>query len=263
MVDPVPESVLEVSGLTKRYRNRVALEDASFTVGAGQVHGILGPNGSGKTTCLHLVTGLLAPDAGEVLIAGIPVRDKLSRAQLGMAPDDLPLPASLTGQEYLRFHDRMRRRSDTGVAAELAEALGLDGELDRQITEYSHGMKRKLQVVAAIMHLPDLLVLDEPFRGLDPDAATTLRSLITVYTAQGGAVLVATHDMLRAERDCDQVTILHRGVTVGQGAPAALCRDHAVATLEEAFLAATGLDQEQSERAQRLKSMIKEGWEQR
>ncbi|WP_164842382.1 ABC transporter ATP-binding protein [Actinoplanes solisilvae] len=258
---PEPEPVLAVSGLTKRYGHRTALDEVSFALTRGEVHGVLGPNGSGKTTCLHLVTGLLAPDAGEVLLNGVPVQDKKSRDFLGMAPDDLPMPASLTGQEYLDFHDRLRGRDDSVTAADLAWAFGLAEDLGRQIAEYSHGMKRKLQVIAAVMHFPDLLILDEPFRGLDPDAAVTLRKLITSYAGHGGAVLIATHDMLRAQRDCDRVTILHAGAVVAEGSPAQLQHRYSVDTLEEAFLVTTGLEAQQAERAQVLDTMMKEGWE--
>lgn len=122
-------------------------------------------------------------------------------------------------------------------------------------------MKRKLQVIAAVMHFPDLLILDEPFRGLDPDAAVTLRKLITSYAGHGGAVLIATHDMLRAQRDCDRVTILHAGAVVAEGSPAQLQQRYSVDTLEEAFLVTTGLEAQQGERAQLLDAMMKEGWE--
>lgn len=251
--------VLNADSLTKRFGRRTVLDTVSFTVPEGEIHGLLGPNGSGKTTCLHLVTGLLAADAGAAVIAGVPVHDKVSRALLGMAPDDLPLPGSLTGGEYLRFHDRMRGRDDARSARELAEAFGLTGELDRQIHEYSHGMKRKLQVVAATMHRPPLLVLDEPFRGLDPEAAVTLRRLIGSYADTGGAVLLATHDMLRAQRDCHRVTILHSGSTAAQGEPQLLRQDHGAATLEDVFLAATDREGEQARRADALTAVLREG----
>lgn len=254
--DPRESVVLNVRDVTKKYGRRIALDAASFSVDDGEVHGLLGPNGSGKTTCLHLVAGLISPDWGGVTIAGISIVDKVSRAVLGMVPDDLPLPGSLTGREYLRFHDRMRGRDDTASARNLVEAFDLTADLERQICEYSHGMKRKLQVVAATMHHPPLLVLDEPFRGLDPDAAAILRSLIGSYASAGGTVLLATHDMLRAERDCHRVTILHEGVTAAEGEPLQLQEMYSAATLEEVFLAATGSSEGQARRAAALATVL-------
>jgi ABC-2 type transport system ATP-binding protein len=235
-------AVLDVESVFKAYKGVAALTDFDLHIRSGSVHGILGPNGSGKTTALHILTGLLRPDQGRVFIGDEPIESKGSRALLGFAPDDLPLPGSLTGQEYLDFHDAMRSRDDRARAASMAEVLGISEALSKQIAQYSHGMKRKVQVIAALVHRPRLLVLDEPFRGLDPDAASVLRDLIRAFAMGGGAVLIATHDMLRAERDCDTVTVLHSGVTVASGAPAELIRGEAGATtLEDFFLGVTGL----------------------
>ncbi|NQX27775.1 ABC transporter ATP-binding protein [Microbacteriaceae bacterium VKM Ac-2854] len=236
------DRVLDVFNITKRYGEVAAIDNFSLTVERGQIHGLLGPNGSGKTTSLHIVTGLLRADSGTVTICGEPIESKKSRAYMGFAPDDLPLPGSLTGREYLAFHDAMRSRHDRLRAAELIRALGLGKDLNKQIAQYSHGMKRKVQVIAALVHQPDVLILDEPFRGLDPDAAAVLRSLIVSFARSGRAVLIATHDLLRAERDCDQVTILSKGATVATGSPQALvlgCK--AAENLEDVFLTVTGL----------------------
>ena len=190
---------------------------------------------------LHVLTGLIPPDAGSVFIHDLPIEDKASRACLGFAPDDLPLPTVLTGLEYLDLHDALRSRRDHERARVLAHVLGIDGALGRQIAEYSHGMKRKIQLVAALMHRPQLLVLDEPFRGLDPDTASVLRELVACFVGSERAVLVATHDMLRAERDCDVVTILDRGRVVVSGAPTELISDVPGAkSLEDVFLQLTG-----------------------
>ncbi|MGL4744672.1 MAG: ABC transporter ATP-binding protein [Dermatophilaceae bacterium] len=254
---------LTVRALTKSYGKRSALADASFVVPEGTIHGLLGPNGSGKTTCLHLVVGLLHPDDGDVLIAGIPVRLKASRGVLGIAPDDLPLPGSLTGNEYLQFHDRMRGRDDLLVGQTMAKVFGLADDLERQIAQYSHGMKRKIQFVTALMHFPRLLVLDEPYRGLDPDAVITLRDLLSAYVTRGGAVLVATHDMLRAQLECDEVTILHRGRTVAQGPPDELRRRMSVPNLEQVFMIATDAEEQQRERSETIEQIMTEGLEKR
>jgi ABC-2 type transport system ATP-binding protein len=203
---------------------------------------LLGPNGSGKTTSLHILTGLITADQGTVTVCEEPIESKESRSKMGFAPDDLPLPGTLTGREYLDFHDAMRSRHDRLRAAQLIRALGLSRDLDKQINQYSHGMKRKIQVVAALSHAPEVLILDEPFRGLDPDAAAVLRNLITSFARSGRAVLIATHDMLRAERDCDRVTILSKGITVASGSPRDLVENTPAALdLEGVFLNVTGL----------------------
>jgi ABC-2 type transport system ATP-binding protein len=248
---------LDASGVHKRYGKRVALAEFGLQLEAGQIHGLLGPNGSGKTTGLHIITGLLAPDGGAVLIGGTPVSDKASRALFGFAPDDLPLPAALTGREYLAFHDAMRRRHDWLRAREMADIFGLTKDLDKQVGQYSHGMKRKLQVVAALCHEPQLAIFDEPFRGLDPDASAALREMLAGFAGMGGTVLIATHDMLRAERDCDEVTILSQGAIVGTGAPQNLLAEQSdCSTLEELFLRVTGLRDLTREREARIASVF-------
>ena len=249
------DDILDAHALTKRYRRTTVLDDVSITIEAGTIHGLLGPNGSGKTTCLHLVTGLLEPDGGTVLVGGLAVEAPASRRLFGFAPDDLPLPESLTGREYLAVHDALRRRDDRQRAAELGELLLIDDALDRPVGDYSHGMRRKLQLVAALMHDPRLLVLDEPFRGLDPEAAVGLRALLLAFARSGRAVLVATHDLLRAERDCDAVTILDRGSVVASGPPARLRAAHPTASsLDEVFLEVTGRTSAAARRLERLES---------
>lgn len=249
-------ALLQVEGVSKRYPGALALGDVSFRLTAGGVYGLLGPNGSGKTTCLHLITGLIQPSQGSIVLNGVSVHKKESRAMIGFAPDDLPLPDSLTGQEYLEFHDRLRARDDRTRARALATALEIEADLRRQISEYSHGMKRKLQIIAATMHRPDLLILDEPFRGLDPDAAFVLRDLIDSFTASGRTILIATHDMLRAERDCRDVYILHRGTVVASGAPGDLREEYGAEDMEGVFLEATGVIGGRQERLDSIQSVF-------
>lgn len=250
-------AVLSAEALVKSYGSRTVLADFSIEVARGRIHGLLGPNGSGKTTALHIVTGLIRPDRGRVRIVGVDVQDKASRRGVGFAPDDLPLPGALTGGEFLRFHDALRGRDDSARAASLAEMLGIADDLGVAVAEYSHGMQRKLQLIAAVMHEPALLILDEPFRGLDPDAALGVRRLLLAYAESGHTVLVATHDMLRAERDCDEVTILDRGSIVVAGAPARLvAQTDGCATLEDVFLRVTGRAGDAALRAEQLASVF-------
>ncbi len=218
--------VLEASMVTKAFSGRVALSTFSISVHAGQVHGLLGSNGSGKSTALHVMTGIIDPDHGVVLHEGIPVTRAAARSRFGLAPDDLPLPLALTGREYLGLHDSLRRRDDAARALEFAHVLDVRSALDKPMSSYSHGMKRKVQLICALMHRPSLLILDEPFRGLDPDTSEVLRSCIELFTGQGGAVLMATHDLLRAEAHCDQITMLHAGETVVHGSTREIVLEH-------------------------------------
>jgi len=250
-------TILSAQALTKKYGARAALRDVALAIEAGRIHGLLGPNGSGKTTALHIITGLIPADRGAVRIGGIDVGDTASRRALGFAPDDLPLPAALTGREYLRLHDALRGRDDASRADVLADALGIADDLSKPVGDYSHGMQRKLQLVAAVMHEPRLLVLDEPFRGLDPDAAAIVRSLLLSYARGGRGVLVATHDMLRAERDCDAVTILDHGSVAAFGTPEGLIAAYeGCVTLEDVFLRATGRLGDAARRAERVDSVF-------
>lgn len=249
--------VCRAEGIGKDYGTFQAVRELSVGLSPGEIFGLLGPNGSGKSTTLHMLTGLLAPSRGLVEINGVDIRNKESRRWIGFAPDDLPLPMSLTGWEYLQFHHRLRRRDDQYTAAELGDVLGLTKALSRSISDYSHGMKRKLQLIVAVMHSPKLLVLDEPFRGLDPEAAAVLRELLTVFAAAGGSVLIATHDMLRAEQDCDRVLILHQGEQAALGSPRSLRESFGdLATLEDVFLHATHLDQLQAQRRKQLHAAL-------
>ncbi len=245
--------ILRVREISKRYGRRVVLDGFCLDIAAGEIHGLLGPNGSGKSTALHVIAGLIAPDSGGVRIKEVEVGEKRSRRHLGFAPDDLPLPTTLTGREYLEFHAAMRQTDDRRRRDLLVHALDMETALDRAVGEYSHGMKRKIQLIAAVCHGPELVILDEPFRGLDPDAGLVLRHLVREIARSGRAVLIATHDMLRAERDCDTVSILHAGATVAQGVPARLMADTKADSLEIVFMERTGLTAESAQRIEKVR----------
>lgn len=248
---------LDAFDISKTYRGKRVLSDFSLSLKRGKIHGLLGPNGSGKTTSLHIITGLLDPTSGDVVVCGKPISAKASRNEVGFAPDDLPLPGALTGREYLEFHDAMRKRKDGEHARVLVRALGLDNDLNRQLTEYSHGMRRKIQIVAATMHMPRALILDEPYRGLDPESSAVLRDLIVSFASGGRSVLIATHDMLRAQRDCDEVTILNDGITVALGSPSELIdRQSGSHSLEDVFLRFTGREQDNDARRESIETLF-------
>ena len=235
-------AALEVRGLCKRYRHFTAVDEVSFSVGDGEVFGLLGPNGSGKSSTLHSITGVVEPTAGSITIgwadAGTPEAKRLT----GFVPDDLALPTSLTGREYLALLASLHRTSSAERRDFLVDAFRLRPALGKLLGEYSHGMKRKLQLVGALLHAPRLLILVEPFQGLDPQATVMVRTIIELLTSDGGAVLVATHDLRAAQEYCGRVAILAAGRVVASGAPAALCEQHGRPSLEEVFLAVTGLE---------------------
>jgi len=173
MIDAVVDlsNILRVNDLTKRYGRDVGIEDVSFTVEAGEIVGLLGPNGSGKSTTLHCLTGILSATSGTVEIAGVDHELPAAKDGFGFLPDDLPLPESLRSLEVMALHRRLRARFDRDLAEDLLELVGLTDHRDKYVGHYSHGMKRKLQLVIALAHRPRLLIMDEPMRGLDPEAA--------------------------------------------------------------------------------------------
>uniref|UniRef100_A0A832I7J7 ABC transporter ATP-binding protein n=1 Tax=Eiseniibacteriota bacterium TaxID=2212470 RepID=A0A832I7J7_UNCEI len=239
--DPPP---LEVHGLVRRYGRVTAVDGLSFRVRPGEILGFLGPNGAGKTTTLRVCAGLLRPDAGEVRIAGVPLaREPLAaRARVGLVPDEPFLYERLSAREFFDFVAALYG-VPAMTAARRAEALierfELAGVADQLVESYSLGMRRKTSVIAALLHDPPLLMLDEPLNGLDPRGARALKDLLRERAAAGGGVLVSTHLLDVAERLCDRVLILHHGRTRAEGTFDELRGARADATLEDVFLALT------------------------
>jgi ABC-2 type transport system ATP-binding protein len=251
----VQGKVLEVTGLTKSYDRSTGIFDLSFDVHEREIVGLLGPNGSGKSTTLHCLTGILQETAGTILVAGFSHRQAQAKNAFGFLPDDLPLPGSLKMREFQVFHRRLRPGFDGDLADFLIDLLGLKAHADKYIGDYSHGMKRKLQLAIALAHRPKLLILDEPMRGLDPVAAIIVRTLLDIFTSQGGAVLVATHDLRAAQEYCNQVVILAGGRTIAQGSPNELAAEAGVQTLEQYFIRVTGVETDLGEVQRKLKQV--------
>lgn len=233
--------MLKVDRLRKNYKGVEAVKDVSFRVEGGETYGLLGPNGSGKSTTLHSIVGVVQPTSGSLEVCGYPADTVRAKERLGFVPDDLSMPEALTGREFLAFVQRLYREDNEGRARALVEIFGLRGALGRLIEEYSHGMKKKLQIVAALAHSPRVAILDEPFRGLDPEAAINLRHLLANEKARGCGILIATHDLLMARQDCDLIGIISEGKMVIQGPVEALLRDFETDSLEDVFLRASGL----------------------
>ena len=223
---PSRPPALEVRHLTKdfplglgRLRLR-AVDNLSLSVAAGQVYGLLGPNGSGKSTTLKALLGLLAPTAGECFLSGIPSLDPAARRAVGFLPEAPYFQRFLSGRELLRFHARLGGLPRAGREARLDEVLasvGLTGAADRRVGTYSKGMLQRIGLAQALVHDPQVLILDEPTAGVDPVGAAEISSLILALKARGKTVLICSHLLTQIEEICDRVAILHRGRLLAEG----------------------------------------------
>jgi ABC-2 type transport system ATP-binding protein len=211
--------MLEVRGLTKLYSGIAAITDISFRAPAGEVTGYLGPNGSGKSTTIKIITGLIEPSAGEILLCGEPIdRNRAAyRQRLGYVPEEPHLYPHLTGLEYLEMAGELRCLPKRPAAAKINELLRLLSLFPNRhvpISSYSKGMRQKVLIAAALLHNPDLVVLDEPFSGLDVNTGLILRDLISELARKGKVVLFSSHQLETVERVCSHVVILHKGRVV-------------------------------------------------
>ena len=235
--------VLQVQGLTQRYGERVALQGLGFDLHAGSFCVLLGPNGAGKTTLFQVLTGLFAASEGEVLVAGHSLRREGPAAlrHLGVVFQQASLDLDLSVRRNLLFHAGLhglpaawaRERIEHGC-----EQLGLGGELARPVRELSGGNRRKVELVRALLHRPDLLLMDEATVGLDVKSRRDLREAIGAERARGVAVLWATHWVEEAA-GADRVLVLHRGRLLADGTPTDVAHQLGGATLEEGFVRAT------------------------
>ncbi|HEV7519324.1 MAG TPA: ATP-binding cassette domain-containing protein [Thermoanaerobaculia bacterium] len=237
---------IALEGVVRSFGSLRAVDGLELRVDRGEVYGFLGANGAGKTTTIQMMVGLLAPDTGRVSIAGhdLAAEPLAARAAFGYVPDRPLLYDRLTGREFLQFIAQLRRLPGPPAAArvgELLAAVDLATAADRLCGTYSLGMKRKLSLAAALLHRPAVLILDEPFNGLDPKGARRLKDLLSRLAAEGAGVFLSTHDLATAEAVCHRVGILHRGRLVAEGSAAELrARVTGGATdLEAAFLEIT------------------------
>lgn len=234
--------VLDVSGLRKSFGGAVAVDDVSFSVRRGSMFGFVGPNGAGKTTTLAIIAGLLRPDAGRVLVVGADVwlTPTAAKSKLGVLPDRMRLFDRLTGAQMLYYSAVLHgldRASALARINDLAEALGLDGSLDRPVRDYSVGMVKKISLAAALIHSPSVLVLDEPFESVDPVSTAQAIELLTRFAAAGGTVVLSSHNMDLVERVCDSVAVIVEGRILAAGT---LNDVRAGESLEERFVDLAG-----------------------
>lgn len=237
--------LLQLSELGKDFGDNTALKSLTCHVSRGEIVGLLGPNGAGKTTTVKLVLGLLKPTRGRATFDGLDcTRDALRvKERLGYTPDEPAFYDFLTGRETLQFVANVRGLApDTAMAAiaPLIETLEFAAAIESPVGTYSHGTKKKLALLLAMMHAPALLLLDEPTNGLDPPTAANVRKALRAWAEAGHAVLVSTHLLEMADALCDRMIILNRGLLVAEGTRSdirASARVSAAASLEDAFLA--------------------------
>jgi ABC-2 type transport system ATP-binding protein len=241
---------LSLEGLSVAYGERPAVQHLSLTVQSGEIYGLLGSNGAGKTSTIKAIVGLLRPVAGEIRVFGLDaLRETLQvKARIGYVPETSMLYEALTPREFLEFVASVRRMDATIATRRMhsyAEAFRLEAELEEPIATLSNGTRQKVLIIAALLHAPPLLVLDEPLNSLDPRSVRIMKDVLLRYVSSSGhGVLFSTHTMEVAEQLCQRVGILDRGVLRGEGTLAALRERVAAgdASLEEVFLRLTEED---------------------
>src|ERR1017187_5389464 len=245
---------IDTTSLTRRFGDFTAVDDVNLTVEAGQFFGFLGPNGAGKSTTIKMLTGLLAPTSGTIRILGADLTENSAelKRQIGVVPEGMALFGRLTASEYLRFVGRMYGLDQATTLQrtnELLEFMSLANEQKKLITDFSHGMQKKLALAAAVIHGPKVLFLDEPFEGVDAIAAGTLKSMLQRMIARGATIFLTSHVLEIVERLCTHIGIIHRGRLVAQGSIEQLragvaSSGAAPLTLEQIFLEIVGTDRD-------------------
>jgi sodium transport system ATP-binding protein len=240
--------MIEATGLSKRFGAVEAVRDVSFVARDGEITGILGANGAGKSTCLRLVYGVITPDSGRACIDGMDIRGETSkaRAHLGVLPHAAGLYGNLTARENIEYFgrlqgmggDRLRARS-----AELARVLGMESFIERRVKGFSQGQRIKTALARALVHDPGNIVLDEPTNGLDVMAIRNLRELMLSLKAQGRCVLFSSHVMQEVAALCDRVVIIGHGKVLADETLQSIRDRNPMASLEEAFLRVLGPDE--------------------
>lgn len=241
--EPTAPPAVRVQGLWKRFGEQTAVAGIDLELPAGKFIGLVGPNGAGKTTTLSMITGLLRPDEGRIEIGGHDVwRDPVQvKSRIGVLPEGLRLFERLSGRELLAYTGRLRGLPGDEVdkrATQLLDVLGLAGSQHKLVVDYSTGMRKKIGLAAALLHNPEVLFLDEPFEGVDPVSAQTIREVLVRYTRSGATVVFSSHVMELVESLCDWVAVMAAGRIRAQG-PLAEVRGDAP-SLQNAFLELVG-----------------------
>lgn len=238
--------LIETSHLVKRYGEKLAVDDVSFQVNAGEIFGFLGPNGAGKSTTIKMIVGLLHPTSGTVKVGGYDVvtQSVQAKAACGYVPDEPNLYAKLTGRELMRFVGDLYgldRAQTVRRSEELLRLFGLVEAANDTTDTYSHGMKQKTSLAAALVHDPKILILDEPTVGLDPKSARLIKDILRQIAERGAAVMLSTHILEIAQNMCDRIAIINQGKVIASGTMEELRQlGQGESSLEDIFLALTG-----------------------
>jgi ABC-2 type transport system ATP-binding protein len=243
LIRSVSGQALALRGLTKSFGGKTAVDHIDLDVPVGSFFGLVGPNGAGKTTTLSMVTGLLRPDAGRVIVAGVDVWSDpaQAKARMGVLPDGLRLFERLSGPELLSYLGRLRgipAATVTARATELIAVLDLDEAGDKLVADYSTGMRKKITLAAALLHSPRVLLLDEPLEAVDPVSARIIRNVLHHYTTGGGTVVFSSHVMALVEGLCSHVAVMANGRIIAAGELAAV--RGSAASLDDAFMHLVG-----------------------
>ena len=230
--------MLHIENITKRYGDKAAVDHLTLSIAPGEICGFIGHNGAGKTTTIKICCGILQPDEGRVLVNGTCVQDDpiACKRVIAYIPDNPDLYEYMSVIQYLNFIADIFAVPKAEREARIrryADAFELTGDLAQPVSAYSHGMKQKLAIISALLHDPKLIIMDEPFVGLDPKAAHLLKQLMREHCDKGGAIFFSTHVLEVAEKLCDRVAILRKGQLVREGAMEQVRGDD---TLEEVFL---------------------------
>ena len=250
--------MIRLTDLTKKYGKFTAVDRISLEVPRGELFGLLGPNGAGKTTTMRMIAGILQPTSGSLVVGGVDMLAKPleAKAVIGFIPDRPFVYDKLTGGEFLRFAAALYGQDGPGIERridELLEIFDLSGWKHELTESYSHGMRQKLIICGALVHRPELIVVDEPMVGLDPKSARLLKDLFRQFVDRGGTILMSTHTLEVAEVMCDRIAIVHKGRLAAQGTMADLRRqtESGEMSLEDLFLKLTG-----GHRAHRLDTVL-------
>ena len=216
------EPAIKVQGLRKSFEKKEAVAGVDLEIAAGSLAGLVGPNGAGKTTTLSMMTGLLRPDAGRIVINGLDVwaDPAAAKAVIGVVPAEVRLFERLSGEELLEYAGRLRGLPATEArsrAAQLLDVLGLTDDAKRLVADYSTGMRKKAALGCALIHNPSVLFLDEPLEGVDPVSADVIRRLLTRLVGTGATVLFSSHVMELVEQICDHVSVIDKGRILATG----------------------------------------------
>lgn len=239
--------MIEIKNVTKTYNNNptAAVSDLSFTAAAGEIVGIIGPNGSGKTTTMKMLTGVLKPDKGSIFIDGTDIdKDGIkAKKKIGYISDSPDMFLRLKGIEFLNFIADIYGTSKVDREERIekyTKLFGIEHVLDSQMISYSHGMRQKMMIVGALVHNPPVWILDEPMTGLDPESAFELKKLMMEHAKNGNTVLFSTHVLEVAQKLCDKVVIIFKGNKLFDGTLEELMAMYPGEELEQIFLEMTG-----------------------